>query len=505
MFSSAKRAHAIHPPVPQILSQLRVEMEMMPVPEDAMEAQPDVEMGTESVRSGTKKASSTWEDCADKINTEACVNTVGECRRCDADGVLATVAGVRSEPTTLQECEVFKWRRRYKRSSMQTVISTRTPQEAKRNRAQPRIVIPEYTDAVRVSEHYASTPCTRTQRLMINSMMSRCRTRQPESYDTLSAFLHDRLERGVWTEPPTDPRLNGGWCWQPVRAFLPLSPGASVRWSSGSVHMTTDAKHVENPAGLSGVKSTTSELPTAAVSVMPRRSMGVVSCLGSSEPADCQSYEAENCTDVTVFVLEEHMQVVSSCKAQDEIYVDQEAVPATMNKSRLQIEAEKLSQDVQTPSTVLVWIDGVWSGDSVSYKQLFAGSGRLKNHAIDTPRVSRWETSDSRWEQDRDVDKSSRTCRVSVSEAARYGKDTINQVIPVTAEVPDAADSLNIEFECVKLTQEAAIARDERRFAEEAERKRVSREAVAGTDDARLREGEPERSWHEGSRERAEV
>ena len=35
--SSAKRAHAIHPPVPQILSQLRVEMEMMPVPEDAME------------------------------------------------------------------------------------------------------------------------------------------------------------------------------------------------------------------------------------------------------------------------------------------------------------------------------------------------------------------------------------------------------------------------------------------------------------------------------------
>ena len=65
MFSSAKRAHAIHPPVPQILSQLRVEMEMMPVPEDAMEAQPDVDMGTESVRSGAKRSSSTWEDCAD--------------------------------------------------------------------------------------------------------------------------------------------------------------------------------------------------------------------------------------------------------------------------------------------------------------------------------------------------------------------------------------------------------------------------------------------------------
>ena len=102
MSSSVKRAHAIHPPVPQILSQLFVEMEMMPMAEDAMEAQPDVEMETEPVRSGTKRISSTWEDCADKMNMEACLNTVGECRRCDADEVLATVAGVRSEPTQMQ-------------------------------------------------------------------------------------------------------------------------------------------------------------------------------------------------------------------------------------------------------------------------------------------------------------------------------------------------------------------------------------------------------------------
>ena len=162
------------------------------------------------------------------------------------------------------------------------------------------------------------------------------------------------------------------------------------------------------------------------------------------------------------------MLAVSSCRAQEEIYMDQIAVP-TMDKSGLQIEAEKLSQDIQTPSTVLIWIDGAWSGDSVSYKQLFAGAGQLKNHATDAPRVSRWETSDSRWGQDRDIDENSWTCRVSVSEAARYVKDAINQVIPVTAEVPDAADSLNIEFERVTLTQEAAIARDEGRPAEEAE------------------------------------
>ena len=153
---------------------------MVSVSKDVMEAQPDVEMGTELVGSGTQGACSTWEDYADK----ACLDTAGECRRCGTDEVRATVAGVRSELTQLQECEVFKWRRRYKRSSMQTVTSTRMPHEAKRNRAQPRIVIPEYADAMRVSEHYASTPCTRAQRLMINSMMSKCRIRQPESYDT---------------------------------------------------------------------------------------------------------------------------------------------------------------------------------------------------------------------------------------------------------------------------------------------------------------------------------
>ena len=43
-----------------------------------------------------------------------------------------------------------------------------------------------------------------------------------------------------------------------------------------------------------------------------------------------------------------------------ETHMDQEAVPATMNKSGPQIEAEKLNQYVQTPSTVLVWIDGDW-------------------------------------------------------------------------------------------------------------------------------------------------
>ena len=74
--------------------------------------------------------------------------------------------------------------------------------------------------------------------------------------------------------------------------------------------------------------------------------------------------------------------------------MDQEAFPATMNKSGLQIEAEKLSQDTQTPSTVVVWIDGAWSGEPVSCKPPLAGAGRRKNHAIETPKVSQWVTLD---------------------------------------------------------------------------------------------------------------
>ena len=138
-----------------------------------------------------RETSSTWKDCADKINMEVCLDALGKCRRCDDDEVLATVAGVRSEPTQMQECEVFKWRRGYKRSSRETVISTIMSHKAKRDEAQPRIVTSECADAMRVSEHYTSTPCTRTKRLMINIMMSKCRTRQQESCDTLSAFLSD--------------------------------------------------------------------------------------------------------------------------------------------------------------------------------------------------------------------------------------------------------------------------------------------------------------------------
>ena len=63
----------------------------------------------------------------------------------------------------------------------------------------------------------------------------------------------------------------------------------------------------------------------------------------------------------------------------------------------------------QTPSTVLVWTNGAWSGHAVSCKTISAVAVRLRNHAIGTPKVDLWETLDHRWKQDPKVDENSET------------------------------------------------------------------------------------------------
>ena len=137
---------------------------------------------------------------------------------------------------------------------MQTVISTTTSHRAKRDGTQPRVVTPEYADAMRVLVHHASTLRTRALGSVTSRMMPKCRARQLESCDALSAFFYPWLERGVRVKPPKDPGLSDGWCWQLARACLLLSPGVSSQWSPRSARMVTDAKCVENLAGLSALK-----------------------------------------------------------------------------------------------------------------------------------------------------------------------------------------------------------------------------------------------------------
>ena len=114
---------------------------------------------------------------------EVCPDTAGECCDCDAVETLSwypTDGGIRTE----QECEMFRRRHEYEKSSMQTVASTTTSYKAKRDETQPRVVTREYADAMRVPEHYASTLRTRTLQSVISRTMSKCRTRQLESCDT---------------------------------------------------------------------------------------------------------------------------------------------------------------------------------------------------------------------------------------------------------------------------------------------------------------------------------
>ena len=65
--SSAKRAHAIPPPMSRILLQSEVEMGTVPVLEDAMEVELDVGVVPASVRRDAKRTSSTWEERADQV------------------------------------------------------------------------------------------------------------------------------------------------------------------------------------------------------------------------------------------------------------------------------------------------------------------------------------------------------------------------------------------------------------------------------------------------------
>ena len=197
MFSS-ERASEIPPPVSRIPRQPDIAMGTvsLPVPEDAMEVDFDAGVKPALVRRGAKRVIAMWEVRADQTGMEVCPDTAGEC--CDRDAVetlswYATVRRVRTE----QECEMSRRRHEYEKSSMQAVISTTTSHKAKRDEAQVRVVTHEYADAMRVPEHYASTLRTRTLQSIISRMMLKCRTRQRESCDTISAFFHAWLERDV--------------------------------------------------------------------------------------------------------------------------------------------------------------------------------------------------------------------------------------------------------------------------------------------------------------------
>ena len=115
------------------------------VPENAMEVGFDAGVEPVLVQRGAERASAVWEERADQTDMVLCPDTTGECCNRDAVGILscyATVGGIKTEQMLVEECEMFRRRHKYEKSSMQTVDGF-----------QPIVVTLEYADAMRVLEH----------------------------------------------------------------------------------------------------------------------------------------------------------------------------------------------------------------------------------------------------------------------------------------------------------------------------------------------------------------
>ena len=133
MSSSAKRAYKIPPPVSRIPTQPDIEMGTvsLSVPEDAMEVDFDAGVEPALVRRRAKRASAMWEELVDQTDMEVCPDTAGECCDCDAVETLswyATVGRIRTE----SECEMFRRRQEYEKSSMQSHQHDNVPQSQER-------------------------------------------------------------------------------------------------------------------------------------------------------------------------------------------------------------------------------------------------------------------------------------------------------------------------------------------------------------------------------------
>ena len=354
-----------------------------------------------------------------------------------------TIGGVRTD----QECEMFRRRHVYENSSMQTVITT-TSHKARRDEAQLRVVTHEYADAMRVPEHHASTLRTRTLKSAISRIMSKCRTRQLESCNALSAFFHAWLDRGVRMKPPKDPRLSNGWRWQLEHSFL-LSPGVCTQWSPGGVHV----RCVENLASLPEVKGLKSSSRVAG-----RGQCGVLKTSTATEIMVRREGKI-----IAPYLGPDGFVLLFATK---ELARDMQSM-LSMLKLRQFAWYLSSAADVSPffaysgePGTTLVWADADWSGNEMTCKSASAGAVQLEYYGIEAWRVvqqvvsfssdenesyatemskaDRWETLDHRWNQ----------IRRSGAYPETRAEDVVEQTIQAVEKVPDTVDSINNEAKC---------------------------------------------------------
>ena len=212
-------------------------------------------------------------------------------------------------------------------------------------------------------------------------------------------------------KPPKDPRLSDGWRWQLARAFFPLSPGVSTQWLAGSARMATDARCVENLAGLSEVKGLKSSSRVAGC-----RECGVL-----EKSTVTETMVPREGTRIALYLGPDKSDLLFATK---ELVRDMQILSmlSTLKLRRFawyRIVAADVSQFFacsDEPGTMLVWTDVDWSGNELTCKSTSAGAVQLvyygieawsviqqvvsfssdenESYATETSKADRWETLD---------------------------------------------------------------------------------------------------------------
>ena len=298
------------------------------------------------------------------------------------------------------------------------VTSTKSHPRSKRDETQPRTVTLEFADVMCAPEHHASTLRTRALRSVNNRMMSKCRTRQLQSCDTLSAFFHAWLERGVGVKPPKDPRLSDGLCQHPVKALPLLSPGVSSQWLPGSALVVTDAKCVENLAQLSVVRGLQ---PSSRACGRGQR--GVAEASTAAEAKVHREF-----TEIVSYIGPDRFDLQFATKelAQD---MQTSSMLSTLRLGRFvwylvgAADVSPFFAYSDEPGTMSVCSDAHWSGHEMTCRAVSAGAVQLESreieawsmiqqmvllssaesesYAVDAPNLDRRETLGRRRKQDR--------------------------------------------------------------------------------------------------------
>ena len=171
-----------------------------------------------------------------------------------------------------------------------------------------------------------------------------------------------------------------------------LGPGASaegtilrriLKWSTEGVHLTPDAKHVENLASLLEVKRAKSS-PTPCSRATCRGQRNVLEPLTASEATVFRRG-----TGIALYLGPDRFDLQFATKelAQDM----QTPSKISMIRLRRMVRYPLGAADVgpfcayqSEPSTVLAWTDGDWSGNAMTCKSTSAGAIQPGSHTIET-------------------------------------------------------------------------------------------------------------------------